>query len=210
MRLLSLSALLPVVARAGSLTLPDHAEEGLALHFYNDDGTDFYVHESNFTLYNITLAPGVIEDQLPSIFTTTVDPIAPPPATPKLAAVTKRGLPNGDNMNCVWDTKVPVSELHDGMIFFSDFLGCGKTFGVNRGADYKYVALVWWRFDTLIYTCNYSGKDKVWDGPVLIGYMEQLFNYCSKTAAASWYYDNSRKVSWGFTTRKKAYCGPAQ
>lgn len=210
MHLLNLIAFLPLVAKGSSLTLPSYAEEGFALHFWDDDGTDLYIHESNFTQHNITFTPAPMESPLPAFLTATATPTVSPTVTPTAGSVRTRGLPNGDSITCLWNTPVVVSQLHDGVINFADTLGCGYTYNVNPQASYKYVALIQWQGSTVIYTCNYSGSPRVWGGPELVGYMEQVFNYCSQSGVASWYYDNFRKISWGWTNRANAYCGPAQ
>lgn len=50
----------------------------------------------------------------------------------------------------------------------------------------------------MIYTCNYSGTDRMWGGLEAVFYVEQVFSYCSRNCVAAWCYDNFRQVSWGY------------
>lgn len=205
MNLLHLVVLAPMVlAAATSLTLPDEAQEGVGIQLWDDDGNQMYIHESEFAQYNITVQPGTADPPPTAVVTATAT------ATATATSPAKRGLPNGDSITCLWNTPVPIGELHDDMVFFADYLGCGITYGTNQFARYKYVALIRWEGSTVMYTCNYSGTSRVWGGPELVSYVEQVFNYCNRNSVAAWYFDNYRKVSWGYTTRNNGYCGPAQ
>ncbi|KAJ2977296.1 hypothetical protein NQ176_g4454 [Zarea fungicola] len=197
MRLLSSFAFLLLLTTAAALNLPADAQEGIAVHFLDDDDNDVYIHETDFAQYNITL-----EERLP-------DP--PLPTFPELpTSLAKRGLPSGDQINCEYNKPVDVTEFHNGMIYFADQLGCGVSIDTNHFARYKYVALIQWYGSTVLYTCNYSGAKRTYLGPTLVGYMVQVFTWCNKQSVAGWYFDNYRKVSWGVTSRNNGYCGPAQ
>ncbi|KAJ2978446.1 hypothetical protein NQ176_g3815 [Zarea fungicola] len=187
------------VALASGLTLPADAREGFGIQLWSDDGSQLYIHESQFEQYNITIQPGV-PDPLPSGIA-----IAPT-ATATVGSLVRRGSP----ITCLRGTEVFVPELHDGLIYFADNLGCGTTYNSNRFASYKNVALIRWQGSTVLYTCNYSGADRVWSGPSLVSIIEQVFNYCNQQGVAAWYYDSYRQVSWGYTNRANGYCGPAQ
>lgn len=205
MYFLRLLTILPLVnaALVGGLTLPAEAQEGLGIHLWNDDGNEMYIHESQFEQYNITVQPGIADP--PPTATITA-----PAATGTAGSLAQRGLPGGDSITCLRNTPVFVPELHDGVIYFADNLGCGTTYLTNHYADFKYVALIRWQGSTVLYTCNYSGAERIWSGPGLVGYINQVFNWCNQQGVAAWYFDDYRKVSWGYTNRNNGYCGPAQ
>lgn len=199
MRLLFL-AVLPLLANASGLMLPDDAEDGFALHFMNDDGTDVYVPESNFTQYNITVLPGAMKSS-------TISARACPPETNDI-----HNVPKGDRINCIWDYTVQDSDLYDAILGLSETLVCGYSITVEAYpyAKYKYVAAVQKTRNAVIYLCNYNAGPIVWNAPSLVNFMLLIWNGCNGGGFASWYSDACRHISWGFTSPGHAYCGPAQ
>ncbi|KAJ2980842.1 hypothetical protein NQ176_g2392 [Zarea fungicola] len=196
MHVLPFLSLLPLLVT--SLSLPDAALEGLAVHLEDEAGNVTYVHESDFEAYSVSF----------SVHHTAPDNSTDTSNFADFSALTGRSLAPGDNINCVPKVTFNIIDLHTAMVNLADQLSCAYIINTNPGSRFKFVAATYYSGSAVVYICNYANKYQQLQGAQLVSFLEQVFNYCGQKSVAGWYYNKFQDMSWGYTGSSHGYCQP--